>query len=582
MTARGAEFSVVVAKDLMVPMRDGVRLATDVYRPAREGEAVPGWFPTILQRTIYDKNLDVFVRDAEYFCRRGYVSVVQDCRGRHASEGGYYEFLNEGPDGVDTLGWIGRQPWSDSQVGTIGFSYGAQVQSALAVLNPPHLRAMIPVQGPSNAYTSGIREGGAFQLRVLAWAFWEGATSRDAAASPVVRAALEGASIGQWLLRLPIWPRRSPLALVPDYERWLLDFYTRGDYDDFWRQPGLNFVAHYGQHADVPTYYVTGWYDSWLPAVFESFSEPSKIKAGPIKILVGPWTHGELALARSWAGEVDFGPAAPLNGNIAQDYNAWRLRWFDRWLKGLETGVESAAPVRLFVMGGGSGRRNPEGRLDHGGRWRDEREWPLARTRWTPLYFHAGGVLSPIPPGAGESPSTYRYDPDRPVPTIGGNLSGLFEIVPLAESMLGEVPYCYTGQGDRHPRAGSPGRAGGALRVPTALPTVGQPARHPGLYRPALDRRRRGDGSGQGAALGFLNAARHRLYGEALGCLSPQRGLPRRILHESDRGNPAGAVPRRVGAGDRVGAGPRLRAGDRPLPYQQPDPNGTRMWDALK
>src|SRR5262249_34247112 len=143
----------------------------------------------------------------------------------------------------------------------------------------------------------------------------------------------------------------------------------------------------------------------------------SRAKKSPQKLIVGPWTHGSQGVAR--AGEIEFPPEAALS------FNDWRLRWFDRWLKGIENGVEREAPVKIFVMGGGDGRKSAEGRLRHGGRWRDEESFPLARTRFTPYYIHAGGVLGPSRPAEDRSSTSYRFDPSNPVPTIGGNLSSV-------------------------------------------------------------------------------------------------------------------------------------------------------------
>ncbi len=160
------------------------------------------------------------------------------------------------------------------------------------------------------------------------------------------------------------------------------------------------------------------------------FAELSKRKKGPIKVLMGPWTHGGCTVELTYSGDVDFGPPASLKGNLAAHLNPWRLRWFDRWLKGIENGVGEEPPLKLFVMGGGSGRKNVDGRLDHGGRWRDENEWPLARTQFTNYHLHAGGGLSADKPQGDQLPSGYSYDPKNPVPTISGNLSALAEMVP--------------------------------------------------------------------------------------------------------------------------------------------------------
>jgi predicted acyl esterase len=246
--------------------------------------------------------------------------------------------------------------------------------------------------------------------------------------------------MGDWLWRLPLKPGRSPLALIPSYERFVHDFITRGDYDEFWEHPAFNVEAHLDEHADVPTYIVTGWYDSWPRTMLDYYVELVKRKRSSIKILVGPWIHGDATVSQTHAGEVDFGPAATLDGNLAESHAAWRRRWFDRWLKGLDNGVEGEAPVTIFVMGGGSGRKNAEGRLEHGGRWRAEREWPLDRTAFTDYYLHADGTLRPESPARDGGSTTYRYDPDHPVPTISGSLSGLAEIAPMPAGVAGEPP----------------------------------------------------------------------------------------------------------------------------------------------
>ena len=431
-----AEYGVVVAKDIMAPMRDGVRLATDIYRPARDGEPVPGKFPAVLLRTIYDKSSGRLVKYMDYFCKRGYVSVVQDCRGRFNSDGEYYHGINEARDGYDTVEWLAAQNWSDGKVGTFGGSYESWVQSAMATQNPPHLSAMVPRGGPSNIYAYGLRHDGAFQLKFLTVGFQLGADSKEATANPSISQALE--RVGEWLWRLPLKRGQSPLALVPNYERFVFDFMTKGDYDEYWANPSFDIEAHYDQHSDIPIYFVGGWYDSWSRATLTQFGELSERKKGPIRVLMGPWTHGGESVTHS--GDVDFGPQATLNGNLAEDYNDWLLRWFEHTLKGVKNSVADQPPIKIFVMGGGSGRKNTEGRLDHGGYWRDECEWPLARTEWMNYFLHADGTLRPDMPADGEPPGRYRYDPEDPVPTISGNLSGLAEVLPLPEGIRDGVP----------------------------------------------------------------------------------------------------------------------------------------------
>jgi putative CocE/NonD family hydrolase len=415
-------------RDVMVAMRDGVRLATDVYLPALDGAPVPGPWPVILERTPYNKLRNDVCGTARFFARHGYAVVLQDVRGRYGSEGVWYPFADEGEDGYDCVEWIASQRWCDGKVGTIGLSYSGSDQTAIATLAPRALAAMFVSEGMNNYHTSAMRQGGAMELRFLIYAFQMATSSPEALADPILRRTLEQAraDIRSWMTKLPLRPGASPLRLLPSYERWVLDVLTHADYDDYWKER-RGYVAdeYYDQHADVPLYLLSGWYDSYARAVTENYIALSAQKRGPVRLIMGPWVHGVATMAQSWSGDVDFGPDAPLD-----DYNGFRLRWFDRWLKGIESGVEHEAPVRIFVMGGGSGRRNYEGRLDHGGRWRDEQEWPLARTRYTPFYLHGDGTLDTVPPAADEPPTSYRFNPLDPVPTIGGNISVGYDVMP--------------------------------------------------------------------------------------------------------------------------------------------------------
>ena len=421
-------YDTIVARDVMVEARDGIRLSTDIYFPASNGERVPEHFPTILIRTPYDKSSrshpSGFPRTGEYFSQRGYAVAIQDCRGRYRSEGEFYVFINEGPDGYDTVEWIARQPWSNGKVGTMGTSYMSWTQTSLAVQNPPHLSAMFPNQGNWNAHTSSVRQGGAFEMRWLAWAFWGGASGKEAATDPLVASVLSHVRLREWLTRMPLKKGHSPLRYAPSYERWGLDLLTHGDYDDFWKRPGVAFEEHLEQHSDVPVYCSGSWYDSYARSTVEMYEALSKAKKGPVKLIMGPWTHG--MTERAYSGNVDFGPEA------AADWHMLHLKWFDQCLKGLNTGIMKEPPIRIFVMGGGDGRRNPDGRLSHSGKWRTENEWPLARIKYVLHYLHGDGSLNEEAPSEGEPQRCYQYDPKNPVPSIWGNISALSEISPPA------------------------------------------------------------------------------------------------------------------------------------------------------
>jgi putative CocE/NonD family hydrolase len=236
---------VVIDRDVMVPARDGVGLATDVYRPALSGA-----FPVLLERTPYNKaapsrsERTAAVAEtrsraevAGYFINHGYAVVYQDCRGRYKSAGQFTKYLNEAEDGYDTLGWLLRQSWCNGRIGTFGLSYAAHTQAALGCLNPPGLAAQfLDCGGFSNAYRSGIRHGGAFDLKQATWAYNNAlADAKD----PAVKAALRAQDIKGWFARMPWRKGQSPVSAAPAYEDYLFEQWSHGAFDDFWKRPGI-------------------------------------------------------------------------------------------------------------------------------------------------------------------------------------------------------------------------------------------------------------------------------------------------------------------------------------------------------
>jgi putative CocE/NonD family hydrolase len=429
-TDKAASYDVIVEADVMVPMRDGVKLATDLYRPAAAGR-----FPVILERTPYGKKLvsrteiDRGQATAQkrpevgaWFARHGYVVAYQDCRGRFGSEGHFVKYLAEGADGYDTIQWLAAQPWCDGRVATMGLSYAAHTQVAAACLAPPAMAAMVVDSGGfANAYSSGIRQGGAFELKQATWAFKYAKDSPAAARDPAVRAALEREDLFSWFAAMPWKPGHSPLRRVPEYEDYLFEQWTHGNYDEYWRQLGIWAQGYYEQLSDVPQVHLSSWYDAYIETATENYMALRKMKRGPVRLVMGPWTHGDRAL--TWSGDVDFGAAATIDGNLAGNWREFRLRWFDHWLKKVPNGVEAEPAVRLFLMGGGSGKKNAEGRLDHGGRWIRADDWPVPEARATAYYLHADGGLRTAPPGQDGAPLRYDFDPANPVPTLGGTIT---------------------------------------------------------------------------------------------------------------------------------------------------------------
>ena len=433
--AAAGDGDMIRERKVMVAMRDGVRLATDIYRPARDGQPLDGRFPVILERTPYGREepsrseIDVANRKpksraevAAFFVKRGYVVVYQDCRGRYGSEGEFVKYLSDGDDGFDCCEWLMAQPWCNGKIGTMGLSYAAHTQGALGCAGAPGVAAMfLDSGGFSNAYQGGIRQGGAFELKQVTWAYSNALVSPAVVREPARLAALKAIDIKQWFARMP-WARgNSPLTPAPEYETYTFEQWEHGEFDGFWKQLGIYAEGFYDRFCDAPMVHMSSWYDPYPRTATDNYVGLRQRKKAPVRLIVGPWTHGDRTL--TYAGDVDFGPAATIDGNIASDFLTLRGRWFDAWLKGEANGVADEPAVRLFIMGGGSGRKNAAGRLDHGGRWRSEADWPIPDTNNTLYYLTSDGALTPEPPAAGAPTRTIVFDPDNPVPSIGGSIT---------------------------------------------------------------------------------------------------------------------------------------------------------------
>jgi uncharacterized protein len=431
------EYDVAASFDRRVEARDGVSLATDVYRPAdpETGDPIEEPMPALLERTPYDKRARERVENAgRYYARRGYVVALQDVRGRYASDGEFYLLKNEAEDGADTVEWLVEQPYCDGQVGTMGTSYMAWVQSALATQDPKGLAAMFVNQGAANAWEATLRHNGAFELRWLTWALTLGAPGAQRALSDTdLRRKLAATDTRDVLAEGPVIEGQSPLASLPNYERYVFDFATSDGESEFWDSPSLNFARHYDSMADVPTVYSGSWYDSYAKATVDNFAALSERNESDQFLIMGPWTHGgQSTWTRTFSGETDFGEAASV------DYLETRLRFFDHYLKGEETWADQP-PVRYFRMGTGDGSLAPGGRLAHGGEWDSGEAWPLPDTEFETYYAHGDGTLSTDRPDDESSSTTYEFDPRDPVPTIGGNCSSYYTLEPGGES-IEELP----------------------------------------------------------------------------------------------------------------------------------------------
>ena len=424
--------TVQAESNLMLEMRDGVRLATDVFRPASEGVPVAGPFPALLHRTPYDKTSTRLVEQARWFAARGYVVVLQDLRGLYFSEGVFHKYHEyDAPDGFDTIEWIAGLDYTTDQVGMWGTSYGAHTQADAAKLAPPALITMVLTMGGlSDAWTHKVRNHGAFELgQQLGWAHGQLRAVTD---EPAIRRRLEAEGPADWFPLTPFRRGENPLSGAPNFEDYYLEMQNHGDYDEYFRGIGRNWTEYYEGTSDASMLHVGGWYDSYAPGTIQNFNMLARTENTRERtLLMGPWTHA--ATTRSYAGEVEFGEAAALP-DFAREFH---LRWFDRQLEvGEPRAGESLFPdapgmdghlvprITYFLMGGGDGHRDENGRLFHGGEWRAARSWPLPRHPTTPFHLRADGRLTREPAGDDEGSSRYLYDPEHPVPTIGGAFSG--------------------------------------------------------------------------------------------------------------------------------------------------------------
>jgi putative CocE/NonD family hydrolase len=407
--------SVAVTHDVMIPVRDGLLMATDLYRPVRNGALETQPLPVLLNRTPYER--ESLAGSARYFAQRGYVVAVQNLRGRYNSQGIFLKVQPaDATDGYDAIQWLAKQPYANGKVGMWGQSFAAHSQAGAAQLKPPALATLVlNMGGLANGWDHGVRYRGAYEMgRQITWA-WQQLLAD--AKRPEIKALLERENVEDWYARQPMPRGLNPLSIEPTYEGWYLDFFEHADYDAFWKDRMVNWSEHYDETADIPMLHVGGWYDIFLAGTFQNFVELGRRNHTPQRLLVGPWTHsGNL---RPYAGDVSFGP----EGAIPDFQTAFHVRWFDHYLKNDATGAERDAPVRLFVMGTGDGHKDADKRLFHGGTWRDYPSWPVPGTRFVPYYFHGDGTLSPVKPTEAKSATTYTFDPAHPVPTIGGGSS---------------------------------------------------------------------------------------------------------------------------------------------------------------
>jgi putative CocE/NonD family hydrolase len=369
-----------------VPMRDRTELSADIYRPVGEGK-----FPVVLNRTPYTKAGGSTFKIAQYFVSHGYVYVAMDVRGRGDSDGTFEPYRHDGQDGYDAIEWLAVQPWSTGKVGTIGGSYNGRIQWLTAIQQPPHLTAMIVLASPSDPFVEWPT-GQPLPMDISWYHFTAGHV-------------LQNMEVVDWKKLYEHLPLITMDEAMGRPNRFWKDEVAHAKLDSWWED--LRYQNKYDR-VRVPVLNISGWYDD------EQVGTPSNYigvttKGSPAirssqKLLVGPWPHAINSSTK--LGTVEFGPTAVI------DMNAYWLRWFDQWLKGSDSGFMKEPPVRIFVMGENV--------------WRDENEWPIARTQWTKYFLHSNGqantltgngTLSSAEP-ATEPTDSYSYDPANPVKFI--------------------------------------------------------------------------------------------------------------------------------------------------------------------
>lgn len=341
----------------MVPMRDGVKLATSIYTPEGKGP-----WPAVLVRTPYGKNTQSSANAA--WTGRGFALVVQDCRGRFKSEGQYRPFVDDGVDGYDTIEWIAKQSWSNGKVGMFGASAMGITANLAAMMDPPHLVANFVMVARSSIYSQSAFMGGVYRKELN----------------------------DRWL--------KSQNA-----ESVIAETIRHNVYDGFYDS---NEMSRHWHQIRIPVLNWGGWYDIFNQGNIDNFvglqQSGGGLAAGNQRLVMGPWGHGQI-------DEVKYPEnAGGVFGKLAVDT---ALRWFDYWLQGKDDGISQEPPVRYYVMGDTTDTKAP------GNEWRTAWAWPVS-AKTTSYFLGAGGALGEKLPVPEESTDAYNYDPKSPVPTIGG------------------------------------------------------------------------------------------------------------------------------------------------------------------
>ena len=413
-------------KNIEITMRDGTILRHNMTRPDIDGK-----FPVLLERTPYNKEggSENGVGSPEFFAARGYVVIIQDVRGRFASDGDFYPFKDDGngsnKDGYDTVEWLANQDWSTGKIGTIGGSYSGATQYRNAISNPPNVKAMFVRESSADYSEEWVYRGGAFELGFnFGWAHGVTLSNLNHLVTDEKHEEAEKMltevknNIDDWHKKTPLFPTQFFDGLSDWYNDWL----ENPPPSDYWNE--FDMSNHFG-NIDIPIYHLGGWFDVFLNGTLKFYQGVSKNgKSDKAKqnqrLIVGPWVHGPTNIDNRFAGEFDFGPDAAL------DFNELRLPWFDFWLKGKNNGIDETKKINFFVMG-----KNE---------WKQADEWPLKNTTYTKYYFNKklNGEIKSLYSGTlsdkkeiENSQLSFTNNLNNPVPSLGGNTlsipNGVFE-----------------------------------------------------------------------------------------------------------------------------------------------------------
>jgi putative CocE/NonD family hydrolase len=392
--------ATIAVEDVRVPLRDGLVLHADLYRPAGAGR-----HPVLVLRNPYDRRVaqSYLYAHPSWYAAQGYAVLVQDVRGRWGSGGRFDPLVNEGRDGADTVAWAAEQPWSNGRVGLYGFSYPAMSQLLAAAEHPQGLRAAVPALAPSQLRAGWLYDGGAFALAfALGWAIELG-IDQARRRSPGLEAELLAVAADP-----RPWFTSRPLRELPLFRRnHICDFYfdwIEHETDGAWWSERQ--VEGRYDRIRVPAMHVGGWYDVFVDGTLTNWAGLRAAGHAPQRLVVGPWHHLPALVP---AGPIPFGPGS------LRDLDADQLAWFDLWLRDHDAGATGRAPVSAYLTGAD--------------RWVELDDWPPPAARPVRWWLHSrgrangaagDGTLTTEAPGD-EPPDVFVYDPAQPVPSAGGH-----------------------------------------------------------------------------------------------------------------------------------------------------------------